>query len=507
MVRWYLILLTALGVASGSLAAELSPKQVSVLERISKEKYAPRWDQLKTNELGELRLKVESYEKELRKSHLVGGLVVSLRYADTNRTQLVSYDALEDSAAWTGFYLASQAMRYAVERRTTTLDAVRQALDGLERLIQSSGRPGFLPRFAGPARDPAYQAVYSRYGGEDPQRPGFGRLVYPGTNGLVWLAGPSLDAYAGVNLGLALTYNYIRETGIRQRVSNIVEQLLGRLDRDGGVLDDGQGRKDFVPPLLSAALLRTGTSAVGREWATKYERMAGLIVVQHYHDDVGPATPKYDDLRSSTFTAGLLLALNRLETNANRKMLFQEKLSKLWRSGGPELNPWFAGAFLNVDDLRPRQNDLQGVTTDSIAMATLQGVLQQYPNWPRWAAPLPLPEDFKFSAVEANGRVWSRDNLPVFSRPVAAFQWTVGGHLWEPQAAAQPVIHPGIDLILPYWMGRNMAVIWPEDLAPLKRTTDPKTIRTGRTNAFGRLNSTNALTPVRETNAPAKKAP
>lgn len=486
------MLLLALGLTGRCLTAELTPKQTTVLERIAREKFAPRWDLLGTNELGELRRKVEKYQAELPKSHLVGGLVVSLRYADTNRTQVIAYEALEDSATWTGFFLATEAMRYVVERKTSTLESVRQVLDGIERLLLSSGRPGYLPRFAGPAGDAAFKAVYSQYGGADPQRPGFGRLAFPGTNGLVWLAGPSRDCYSGLNLGLAMTHYNIREVGIRQRVSNIVNRVLSRIEQDGGLLNDGQGNREFLPPRLHAALLRTGASADMRAWSAKYERVAELVTQHYLAENVGPVVPKYDDVRPFVFTTGDLLTLNRLETNKVRKAMYQEGLTKLWRSSVPELNPWLAAAFISVDDLRP--TDSKSAPSDSTALSILQGVLRQYPSWPRWATMEPLPADLVLEPIAANGRIWSRASIPVFSRPVRAFQWVQSGRAFTTNATSEPVVHPGVDLLLPYWLARNVGVILPEDLAPLKRVT---TGRAGATNAFGRP----------KTNVPAPAAP
>ncbi len=483
--------LLTLGGAIGCSAGELTAKQSTVMNSIAQERFAPRWEMLGTNELGELRLKVERYETELRKNHLVGGLVVSLRYADTNRTRVVAYEGLEDSTAWTGFYLASLAMRFVVERRPATLDAVRQVLDGVERLIQSTGRPGYVPRFAGPARDEAYQAMYSQYGGADPKRPGFGRLAFPGTNGLVWLAGPSREIYSGLNLGLALTHQFIREPGIRSRVSNIVDRILTRIELDGGRLDDGQGPKEYLPAVLHAALLRTGASAVGRSWVTKYEKIAELVEAEHMADDIGATLPRYDSVRPVVFTTADDFALNRLETNRARKMMYQEKLSKIWRSSAPELNPWIAGAVISVDDLR--QMDSKSAPVDSTAMTILQGVLFEYPAWPRWAASIPLPSDYPLQKVEANGQTWSKHPLPVYSRPVQAFQWVQSGRTLVTNPVAVPVVHPGVDLMLPYWLARNAGVILPEDLPPLKkapltRTTGP---RFGATNAYGRVIGTN----------------
>lgn len=487
-------------------AAELSPKQVSVLTSIAQERFAPRWEMLGTNELGEMRLKVERYEAELKKSHLVGGLVVSLRYADTNRTQVVAYEALEDSTAWTGFYLAGLAMRFVVERRPATLESVRQVLDGVERLIQASGRPGYLPRFAGPARDEAFKAFYSQYGGPDPKRPGFGRWAFPGTNGLVWLAGPSREAYSGLNLGLALTHQFIREPGIRMRVSNIVDRLLTRIELDGRRLDDGVTPPEFLPAELHAALLRTGSSAVGRNWAIIYEKVAELVTTEHMADDVGASLPRYGPIRPVIFATADAFAMNRLETNRARKMMYQEKLSKIWRSSAPELNPWIAGAVISVDDFR--QLESKAAPVDSTAMTILQGVLFEYPNWPRWAVSQPMPADYRVQPVEANGQTWSKHALPVYSRPVQAFQWAQPGRELVTNSVAMPVVHSGVDLLLPYWLARNAGVILPEDLPPLKKAAPTRTLgpRVGATNAYGRSIGTNAPAGSPKTNsAPNEK--
>lgn len=491
MVRGYLMLLLVLGAAWRCPAGELTPRQASTLESLANERFAPRWETLGTNELAELRLKVDRYESALRKDHLVGGLVVSLRYADAQRSRVVAYEALEDSVAWTGFHLGSQAIRYAVERRPATLEAVREVLGGIERLIQSTGRSGGVPRFAGPAGDPAYQAVYSRFGGPDPQRPGFGRLAFPGTNGLVWLAGPSRDAYSGLNLGLALTHKFIREPGIQARVSNIIDQVMTRIDQDGGRLDDGRAPAEFLPPILRAACLRTAASAVGRSWPAKYEKVAELLSAQDMVDEVGLALPRHDDVRPFVFATADLFALNRLETNRTRKLMYQEMLSKIWRSSIPELNPWIAGAAANVDDLRPMET--KAALAETMERTILQGVLYAYPAWPRTAVPQAMPSGRPAAWIEANGHSWARHPLPVYARPVQPFQWVQAGRSLAAQAPDPTLVHPGVDLMLPYWLARNAGVILPEDLPPLRKAAPTRATgsRVGTTNAFGRVIGTN----------------
>ena len=151
---------------------------------------------------------------------------------------------MQDSAGWTGFYLAGLAYWFAVDRRPETLERIRTTLAGVEMLTEVSGRPGYLPAFVGRADDPAYRAFYATYGGADPARPGFGRLAFAGNatnSGLVWLGATSRENYSGMAMGLAMVHKFIREPKTRSRVSNLVEQLVGRLDQDKWRINDGQG--------------------------------------------------------------------------------------------------------------------------------------------------------------------------------------------------------------------------------------------------------------------------
>ena len=461
-----------------SLRAELTDRQTQALEGMARDRYSTRWDLLSTNELAALRKKVELYQAELRTNHLVGGLVVSLRYTDTNRTQVTKYEATEDSGAWTGFYLAGLATRYAVERKPSILGEVREVLSGVERLLNASGRLGYLARFAAPERDPAYKATYATFGGADPQRPGFGRLAFPGTNGLVWLGGPSRDNYAGLNLGLALTHRFVRESGIRQRVSNVMDHLLTRLDTDGWRLNDGQGNVEYLDPLLSVALLRTGASTSGRSWGGRYEQQARLYANQHRTDSPRPLVPAFDDLRPALFAAADLMSLSLLETNKTRQLLYLDQLTKLWRSAGPELNPWLAVAYVGAFDLSPN---------DSSAQAILQGVLAQYPAPPRWAWSRAQPTNLVGGLVEANGRTWCKDALPFPRRPVSAFQWAQAGRTWMAEDLIEPVVHPGVDLITAYWLARNASFVWPEDLQPVTTKSSSRESTPKRSGASANL--------------------
>ncbi len=445
---WFVLAVYLLGMA-GPVAAQstLTEKQIRFLENAGHNHMVGRWNDLDTNQLVALRKKVDAYAADIPKYHQVGGLILSARFADTNRTRVVRYEELQDSGAWTGFYLAGLAYWFAVDRRGETLERIRTTLDGVDRLIQASARPGYIPAFVGRADDPAYRDFYAIHGGADPKRPGFGKLAFAGDGAnrdLVWLGGASRDNTAGLVMGLAMVHKFVRENRIRSRVSNVVETLIGRLEADRWRISDGHGHETFVTPLLGAAILRLGASVNTNRHFREYEARAAEVV-----DLPPPVAPRYADLRPSVFSAASLLTLNALENSKKRGLGYQDKVTRLWRDSGNQLNPWLAVAFVNAFDHAP---------SETLALATLQGVLSSFPQPPRWAGPGDLSGTNGLDLVSANGMVWSKHALPLASQGVQAFQWTRASSSLAP-VPAELVAHPGLDLFTIYWMARDAGII------------------------------------------------
>ena len=471
------------------LRAELSERQLKALDGITRERFSARWTELGTNDLADLRKRADAYLDELRDHHLVGGQIVSVRYADTNRTAVDRYEALEDSAAWTGLALAMHAYRYAVTRDNRelvrdnpSLPAIRSLLDGVETLLHASGRPGYLPRFVGRSRDEAYAKFYATYGGADAARPGFGKLAFPGgTNapGMVWLGGPSRDQYAALNFGFVTVWQLVRnDLRIRQRIATNVTLMLERIEADGGRLDDGQGNVTFITPALGAALLRSGATVRPDRFTAAYDRR-----VRDLLDQTPAGMVRYGDSRPGLFSAFNLLSLCRFETNQSRRLLFQDRLSQLWRDTGPQLNPMVAACYVGA---------FERVPNDAYALATLQGMLSQFPDPPRWSTACDNSTNAGILTVEVGGVKWAKFAQPLDRRPVAPFQWAQSAYVLSGGESA-PVSHPGLDYLLTFWMGRDAGVIPSEDALPLISTT-PTVRRNTRTNtpasaATNRLNS------------------
>ncbi|MEI6358562.1 MAG: hypothetical protein WCP53_15895, partial [Verrucomicrobiota bacterium] len=181
-----------------------------------------------------------------------------------------------------------------------------------------------------------------------------------------------------------------------------------------------------------------------------------------------PATGlvRYGDSRPGAFTAINLLALSRMETNETRRLTYQDRLTQLWRGSGPQLNPLVAACYMSA--FYPTPNDFT-------AQATLQGVLSQYPDAPRWSAAHDASSNAAVPKIDVGGEKWTQFAQPLDRRPVAPFQWVrsayrIGG------GEDAPVAHPGVDYLLAFWMAREASVIPNEDYTPTAKL-DPASRR------------------------------
>ena len=462
--RWMWTCLVAFLAPFLSLAAStpelLPPKQLSFLEAAGRGRFSGRWNEANSNELASLRLKAEAYHRQLATNHTVGGLVVSKRYSDTNQATLVSYEELEHSAAITGFHLTALAYWFSVDLKPSTLDRIREGLDGLENLTKVSGRSGYIAAFAAPANDKAFKPAYATIGGPDPGRPGFGRLAFPGANDQVWIGGASQETYSAVVLGLSSVYKRIRDPRIRLRASNLVEGIIQRLDEDQWRIRDGKGNETFVSPSLQLAILRTAASINPDAYNKRYE--TAFPAAMAYPPQ---SAPKYGVAAPSMFALANLVTLSRLETNETRSLAIQSRITQIWRQSGSDINPWIAAAYVNAFDHAPN---------DTLATATLQGVLQLYPYPPRWqqaAGPLKT----NLPTLTANHALWSKDSLLLHERVASPFAWTDSPRAL-PLRPAAPVVHSGVDYLLCFWMARDAGLI-PHESSPrtIRSYANPRT--------------------------------
>ncbi len=457
--------------AHGEKPAELTEQQRAILAGVARDRYTGRWTELTTNQLADMHRRADAYLTDLRRYHTVNGLIVSARFADTNRSKRVQYEAVEDSAAWTGFALAAHAFRYVITRDTNAFTDIRVSLNGIDQLLQVSGKAGYLARFSAAAKDPAYQPSYALWGGADPARSGFGRLAFSASaanDNVVWLGGPSREHYAAVNFGLMTVYQLVRDQAIRSQISNSVAMIIDRLERDGWRIDDGQGNRIFLTPLLHTALLRSAATVNPARFRKAFEAKAAEFLQL-------PAPPvlQYSDYAPNVFNMASLNVLSKLEINEqSRKLLFQERLTEMMRYSESHLNPFLGGCYLE---------GFERVPTSTALTVIFQGMLFDFPGPPRWANPVDLTGDPELPTLEANGAKWSKLAVPIRRRPAAPFQWAASPFLLRGGAGAL-IAHPGIDYLLTFWIGRDALIIPSDDYVPLA-STPRKTVAAPATNA------------------------
>lgn len=174
----------------------------------------------------------------MRAQHLPDGLVRTLRFDPDG--ELVGYDHQPSTGLWTGIYMASQALRYAVTGDTEAVENALVAARGLHDLTAVTGRPGLYGR--------AYQ------------RPD-GQYTYDATGQTWWFASPaegyegwwyngdvSKDTMDGIVFGYAMALEHfddaellaIVRSDLLAFVNQFVADGLQILDHEGVVTEHGR---------------------------------------------------------------------------------------------------------------------------------------------------------------------------------------------------------------------------------------------------------------------------
>lgn len=429
--------------------AQLSSDQSAVLSDIARKQSFKQWPELSQAQAQQLGAKAQAYFSDYQKYHQPYGLTADLIFAGADRDKVVKLEGIGDSATWTGHYLAALAFRYATTKEPQILSDIGRVLDAYEILTRVSGREGHITRFAGRADDPAYQAYYRQYGkGPDPKRPGFGTSAYPGAGkytNLVWLGNSSRDVYLGVNLGLATTYRLVPDAKIRARVKALVESIVDRLNQDNGFIVDGQ--KHYTPPTpsMTAALLRTATAVNPQKYQALYNERTALFMAP-------PRIRRDEEYYPNNLNFITYYVLATLETDTGKKSKYHERLKKMWAESSDHLNAWFAVAYASAT----------GDTTNAVARATLQGVLSEFPEPPRWAKPTDNSTRTEIERIQAGGKSWAKYALPIQERPPSDFMWQRSPFQLK-EAGNTLLAYPGIDVFLPYWAARQCGLVPGED--------------------------------------------
>ncbi len=139
--------------------------------------------------------------------HLPYGTILDPIYAAPDSDQIVDYTRCGDSAIWTGHYLAAEAFRYQVTGSADALNNVKNAVAGINSLIQVTGT-NLLARCLVPLNSPYATSIRSQEASNG---------IYTNSSaGYFWVGNTSRDQYLGVAFGLAVAYDMVNDAGVEE---------------------------------------------------------------------------------------------------------------------------------------------------------------------------------------------------------------------------------------------------------------------------------------------------
>ncbi len=155
------------------------------------------------------------FEERTRQEHRPWfGLIVSRDLDESGN--LMRYSSLGDAAIWTGTYIASQAMRYAVTREPAALQGMEESLWGFSALHEITEIPGLIARVLVP-RD--YAEANSLTNNPD-WHAGHGKY-----EGWYWKGELSYDQYTGYLFGICKAWPFIHDPALRAALKEVLRAI------------------------------------------------------------------------------------------------------------------------------------------------------------------------------------------------------------------------------------------------------------------------------------------
>jgi hypothetical protein len=433
------------------LAAEpymgLTPIQEEALMSLARGN-APSWTEMNDAQSQDLFKKAESYLDIYRRYHLRHGLNADVWYTDYDRKDVYRLEGIGDSACWMGHYLAALVLMNHVEPSDSLRKDILTAIGAFDLLTKVSGRTGYIARYAGPASDPGYRGYYEVYGrGEDPERPGLGKRAYMGVepySDLVWLGYSSRDTYDGTIFGLATTLAFAKEQEILERTRQLVERIGDRLIGDEWDILDGKGNRTRGTASFKIPWMRTMLSSNPEKYgslANTYRRLCSELAQRQ--------KPVYDIRYKEYFANNLgyirVFATAVLEKDPEVKKLLTDVLARMQEETASHLNAHFAAMYVFVT----------GDKDNPKVRAAVQGLLIDFPAPPKFSHEVDLRNDPRHESFDADYTKYAQ--LPR-ERVPTDFMWQRSPCVSH-GSFNLPYELPGLDLFLPYWMGRAAGII------------------------------------------------
>ncbi len=347
------------------------------------------------------------------------GTILEPIYASSSSSQIVNYTDCGDSALWTGAYLAAEAFRYKVTQSADALNNVQGALAGLKALTDVTGN-NRLARCMAMANSPYAASIASQEASNTiNQNPPW-----------IWVDNTSRDEVVGAFFGLGAAFDLVNDPTVQSDISALTTRLLGYITGH-----------DWTP-----------NNDLGNTFLLRPEELQMLIVVaRHVNPNLQVSGPPLslpvdvgvdvDVLSNSSyfkFNLDFMTFYNLVRLNNDSSYLSAYQIVRSYTAS-------HQNAFFDMID-----NALEGPNSARDAEARM--LLDEWLLRPVRDPNVDLTNTVSVCGTEACNPV------PVPLRPPTDFLWqrdpfqlTGGG--------SSTVESPGVDYILPYWMGRYYGVV------------------------------------------------
>jgi len=375
------------------------------------------------------------------------------------------FDKGGDSALFTGQAVAAFSLKAASMSGAARLTAVNQvlaSLGGLWYLTNAAG-PGVIARCAFPTDEAARWGYPDRwasrirddsdYVGQSGPVPAPPLLFNGDMPPATYYTRATKDQLSGILLGLSTAWALVPET--RDTVGEIVARLAAHLEAHDWLIRDAHGKNDTGADEVSG-LLKLAFLALWRKTSQD------PAVAQEYSDTFGfgianwfNATNNYTQYYAHNLRAMRAFGIWVLEDDAARKRdVAAFYLDDVWAHVRSHQNGWFAVVAAAMSD------GVEEATAGTTALLALKSLsLKPLRNW---ASPYGGQDTEPSLLAHLFGCTDNFVLAPHLRKPTdySTWQkdpWSAGSS--APSTDAQPLRDAtGLDLLLPFWMGKLYSV-------------------------------------------------
>jgi len=436
------------------------------------------------------------YEDNIAKYHMPHNMIVNTVFNSSKEPsdidEALAFTVTYDSAEWTGHYLMAEAYRYAVhdEEGNATLAAealqnIKNTLKGIDKILHVSGNGG-MARYAWPVEE------YEKYVG-DPDNPTDDNHYKGEWKGedYIFEDDTSRDMHNGIIMGLGFAYLKVDDDEIRNKVRDLVEDLLDYF-LDNGFLYH-KPNNDPNGTDLDAGYWLFGTSGI---WTLAYLKVGVLVNPDKYEPIYLNYAIERDYVHRSAFPFmsrtnvvqayyGLLLdwevlfVLVMLEKDPSLRNIYVDYIGQVYEYTKYDRNAIFNAMWLIINDIdRDNANDEEEIIIGDI----IDCISRYYDHVQRLPGrainlenpdvkPSPVSEKWVKFFTEGVGKwlypfwrsiyqfeIVAGEALTPDQRPQTDFLWSRPPY-WFEQEGDGSMEGPGVDFTVVYWLCRYYEIL------------------------------------------------